>query len=758
MTTPRQRLDGPNVPTDQRRTRSKLRRWATSLVLIATLPVVVATNPSSAVTNKAAPPLKMAGQNDANNILPIDTIVDETTTSEEATSTIAEPTTTIPGGPNADGTLPDLTVEQLRALVELKDAYDQYFTEHPGEAAEAGWVVGEYGPPGTPVIPDDAENSSSAQRPAGQTTQTVRAAGQIVDEPATTIAETVPSTTPPPTTTRPATTPPPPPTVPPPLPTAAVALGDSFISGEGAGDYLPVVDINGVSQSFPGWTAPNNNAFFCHRSANAEIQVAAIANVSARFNLACSGGQPRDIQDASAIRPKGRMVASQLDQLRAIAQTNNIDLVLVGVGSNNSSFTFGDLVVKCVSRFVAGGYIDWALEFLVRIRNSRLLRFLAAHPWLLPRPVRLLIVAGLLVLVNKLPPALPDQRPCSSDDFASASQLAALRAEATNSMRQIVDTVRAVDVDGKHRIIFQDYTNPIAPTYASNFYEEGGHNDGNDYFKALVQERYRAGCPLHVSSTQQAHVFSSRLNDVIRDIHATARTEYPNEEITYLHVEHAFDGARICETNSSPNGAIATPVRVQGRDAAGQPTGSFLTDLPSKLKDIAPLQEGCGLWYQTCQETLHPNAQGHAALGQCLSQSLAYTAAVVYCNRDPLTGQITTQPREPYMSIITHGQTSLDQGWGNQRVHLSMDYNISLLDGAGEQITAVNVEAFTYTPNFVRIPLGTSTSSSGSFYQSFDCPTRGSGQIFLIITATTNRGRTLYGSASETVYSHMNSC
>ena len=74
------------------------------------------------------------------------------------------------------------------------------------------------------------------------------------------------------------------------LPTAAVAMGDSFISGEGAGSYQAVTDVNGVAQGFPGWTAANNNAFFCHRSANASIQVAQLPGISARFNLAWVGG------------------------------------------------------------------------------------------------------------------------------------------------------------------------------------------------------------------------------------------------------------------------------------------------------------------------------------------------------------------------------------------------------------------------------------------------------------------------------------
>ena len=88
------------------------------------------------------------------------------------------------------------------------------------------------------------------------------------------------------------------------LPTAAVALGDSFISGEGAGAYTPVVDVNGVSQGFPGWTAANNNAFFCHRSANASLNKANLPGIQNRFNLACSGGQPHDIANASQARER----------------------------------------------------------------------------------------------------------------------------------------------------------------------------------------------------------------------------------------------------------------------------------------------------------------------------------------------------------------------------------------------------------------------------------------------------------------------
>ena len=104
------------------------------------------------------------------------------------------------------------------------------------------------------------------------------------------------------------------------LPTAAVALGDSFISGEGAGDYQPVVDVNGVGQAFPGWSAANNNAYFCHRSANASLYKANLPGIQDRFNLACSGGQPADI--ANRLRrpgqgPHGRLAARPAARRRA---------------------------------------------------------------------------------------------------------------------------------------------------------------------------------------------------------------------------------------------------------------------------------------------------------------------------------------------------------------------------------------------------------------------------------------------------------
>ena len=103
----------------------------------------------------------------------------------------------------------------------------------------------------------------------------------------------------------------------------------------------------------PGGRPANSNPSSCHRSANASIQVAALPGISQRVNLACSGAQPADMASPSSARPAGRTVAAQIEQLRAVARTGDIDLVLLGLGSNNSQFTFGGVAAECAGRFVA---------------------------------------------------------------------------------------------------------------------------------------------------------------------------------------------------------------------------------------------------------------------------------------------------------------------------------------------------------------------------------------------------------------------
>ncbi|GAB3079950.1 hypothetical protein [Nocardioides zeae] len=381
------------------------------------------------------------------------------------------------------------------------------------------------------------------------------------------------------------------------LPTAAVALGDSFVSGEGAGDYQPVGDTAGVAQGFPGWDAANSNPYFCHRSAHASIEVADLPGIDERFNLACSGGRPADMATASAAREQGRGVSAQLDQLRSVATTHDVDLVLVGLGSNNSHFTFGDVAAECAGRFVGDGYTGWW------------------EVW--------------LHLVNWVTGAELDEQPCTDADLAGAEQLAAAQSETTDAVLAVVDTLAEVDPDGEHRIVLQDYTNPLPEAYAEQYLTEDGRDDGRDKFRALVDERYAAGCPAHVASLAPAHRFSEGLGQMVAGVAATVAAERPGVDVTYLGVQSAFDGARLCE---APGGAaLATPLRVMD-GPSGVPVESFG---PFDKLDIKRVTDTCQDYYQTCQESWHPNVAGHEVLGRCLTGAWTTGAAVVTCARQP---------------------------------------------------------------------------------------------------------------------------
>ena len=390
------------------------------------------------------------------------------------------------------------------------------------------------------------------------------------------------------------------------LPTAAIALGDSFVSGEGAGAYQSVADLNGVSQGFPGWTAPNSNAYFCHRSADASIQVAQLAGISTRFNLACSGGQPADMAAASSARPKGRTVASQITQLRQVAQTHDIDVVLIGLGSNNSQFTFGTVASECAGRFVAAGYTGW-WEVWVPLMN-----------WVSGTPVA-------------------NENPCTLAEMATDAQVAAATQETTAAVRQVLTALAEVDADGQHTVVLQDYTSPLPTEFAPQYHDEDGRTDTRDKFRELVRERYAAGCPAHRASLGPAAQFTDKLAGIVHSTYTTLKAERPAEKLVFLDVRRAFDGARLCENPGSPAGTLATPLRLQD-----QPNGTFVQSLSGYDKiGVQRLSKTCNTYFQTCQESWHPNVAGHQALGACLSRAVTIGGGQVNCRRLP-DGTMTT--------------------------------------------------------------------------------------------------------------------
>ncbi|MGH3879038.1 MAG: GDSL-type esterase/lipase family protein [Actinophytocola sp.] len=110
--------------------------------------------------------------------------------------------------------------------------------------------------------------------------------------------------------------------------TAIVSLGDSAISGEGAGDYEP------------GTNGENGN--WCHRSANALVHKTTLADRS--FNLACSGA---DSANVSLADTEHYTEGSQARRLIDIAREYRVTTVLVQVGANDDP-AFADTMVDCI--------------------------------------------------------------------------------------------------------------------------------------------------------------------------------------------------------------------------------------------------------------------------------------------------------------------------------------------------------------------------------------------------------------------------
>ncbi|WP_209648667.1 GDSL-type esterase/lipase family protein [Kibdelosporangium banguiense] len=113
--------------------------------------------------------------------------------------------------------------------------------------------------------------------------------------------------------------------------TAVVSLGDSAMSGEGAGDYEP------------GTRGENGN--WCHRSVNSMIHRTQLAERT--FNLACSGADSANVSLADTTH---YTEGSQARRLIDIARTYRVTMVIVQIGANDEP-AFADTLVGCIKEW-----------------------------------------------------------------------------------------------------------------------------------------------------------------------------------------------------------------------------------------------------------------------------------------------------------------------------------------------------------------------------------------------------------------------
>lgn len=127
--------------------------------------------------------------------------------------------------------------------------------------------------------------------------------------------------------------------------TAIVAMGDSAISGEGAG-----TDTNDAYVT--GTDTPTD---YCHRSTKSEIFETGLSGVTP-INLACSGAQTGDIVSNAtyaAITGTGSGdfgEAKQDVQLAAAAASYKVKMIVLTIGANDD-FDFSGIMSECVARY-----------------------------------------------------------------------------------------------------------------------------------------------------------------------------------------------------------------------------------------------------------------------------------------------------------------------------------------------------------------------------------------------------------------------
>jgi hypothetical protein len=140
--------------------------------------------------------------------------------------------------------------------------------------------------------------------------------------------------------------------------TALVTMGDSEISGEGVGNYVPGTHQDG------NW---------CDRSFDQAVFRTGIAS-DEQYNLACSGAEPRHLVYGSGASQWNEL--NQGEHLAIKARNTHIRLLWVVIGANgDGTIQFGPVATDCaVARvfFLGPCYGTYTDEWTVRVEGSRM--------------------------------------------------------------------------------------------------------------------------------------------------------------------------------------------------------------------------------------------------------------------------------------------------------------------------------------------------------------------------------------------------
>lgn len=424
----------------------------------------------------------------------------------------------------------------------------------------------------------------------------------------------------------------------------AISLGDSFISGEGAEDFITGDGADDYQGQWPGWSTPETDPYFCHRSRNSLIFAAPLPDIEQRRNAACSGGRATDIYGPSHNRT-GRI--AQAEMLRTSASLHDVDLIVVGVGSNSVEMTFGTILALCHVAFMYDA-ADVSLK---------------------------LLIAGAVFLGWFQPPdsdeftfddlvRVADQNGCERGDLPSRAQFDSVSDDVETALVEVIEVMRDEGYeDGSYRIIVQNYASPFTTVLpAALKTEDGGllsglKNDTDDSFNNLAKERYAHGCPVHEKSLITAGIVTTELYQLQLRAIGRVQAAYPDVDLLTLDVRNALRGGQLCEDLAGPEGKLANPVWFRDGDFDIQRTLDF--DNIGFFMSYQDLVEPCGtVHFALCQESGHPNEDGHAVLGECIA--LAYEAGL---SHGRCIGTVNGPLLKSNVMCITEG--GVDVAWVN---------------------------------------------------------------------------------------------
>jgi lysophospholipase L1-like esterase len=284
-------------------------------------------------------------------------------------------------------------------------------------------------------------------------------------------------------------------------PTAIVAMGDSFISGEGgrwlgngseswgtrSGTDRAAFDCNGWGCRYdPALVYGSSEANRCHRSDVAPV-LSALVPVAEKVNLACSGARLENVWPAARGGREHFGELPQVDRLAAVARRRDVRMVVLTAGANDVGF--GQLVAGCA--------LDWA-------RSSEL------APDLCREAAQADVEAALAAMERGLRRALRAIRAA----MAAAGQ-------------------RSAD----YRLVAMGYASPFPAGRWIRYPEEG--------WSRLNQ----GGCPVWDADANWA------AGEGIGSIVAAMRAAAAATGAEFLDLRHALDGHQLCDRRASRVGA-----------------------------------------------------------------------------------------------------------------------------------------------------------------------------------------------------------